>query len=213
MEKSFKENCEKFINLLKGRGSHRDLRKYDEDKWYKSAYSTIQQRIGQQQDYETWYAENYCKLKKMVLDLLHRLSPNGTISLNDKIERIAKACNVPFGIVQKVVNIMIKYIVCNYYGDNGSFDAAVVKANYPWVADEEFVKTLPIPVDSVVLKNAKQEGARCNIKPYQSTAKLNGRPWSKINRQDYEEFQAEVLRLVDARGMFPLEYEMEILWK
>lgn len=213
MKQSFKDNCESFINMLKDRGPHRDLRKYNANKWYKSAYSTIQQRIGQQQDYQTWYAKNYNKLEKMVFDLLHRLSPNGILDLNDEIEHIANVCNITFGIAQKVVNIMIKYITCNYYGDKGAFDSAVVKANYPWVADEEFVKTLSIPVDSVVLKNAKQEGARCKIKPYQSTMQLNGRPWSRINRQDYEEYQAEVLRLANARGMFPIEYEMEVLWK
>ena len=213
MTSQFKDNCEQFINMLKDRGSHRDLRKYNANKWYKSAYSTIQQRIGQQQDYQTWYAKNYNKLEEMVFDLLHRLSPDRTLDLNDEIERIANECNITFGIAQKVVNIMIKYIICNYYGDKGAFDSAVVKANYPWVADEEFVKTLPIPVDSIVMKSAKREGAKCRIVGTPASATINSRPWSKINRADYEEFQAEVLRLANARGMFPIEYEMEVLWK
>ena len=217
MTSQFKDNCEQFINMLLTRKPKRDLRKFNENKWYESAYSTVARPLGvtkkNQGGYNAWYSVNFNKLKEMILDLLRRLAPNGTISLNDEIERIANECNVPFGIVQKIVNIMIKYIVCNYYGDKGAFDSAVVKANYPWVADEEFVKTLPIPVDSIVMKSAKREGAKCRIVGTPESATINGRPWSKINRADYEEFQAEVLRLANARGMFPIEYEMEVLWK
>lgn len=203
--------------MLLTRRPKRDLRKFNENKWYESAYSTVARPLGvmkrNQGGYDSWYSKNYNKLKEMILDLLRRLSPNGTVNINDEIERIANECNVPFGVVQKIVNIMIKYIVCNYYGDNGTFDSAVVKANYPWVADEDFVKTLPIPVDSKVLKSAKHEGATCRIIGTQASATINGRPWSRINRQDYEEYQAEVLRLANARGMFPIEYEMDVLWK
>ena len=217
MKQSFKDNCESFINMLLTRKPKRDLRKFDENKWYESAYSTVARPLGvmkrNQGGYDSWYSKNYNKLKDMILDLLRRLSPNGTVDMNDEIEDIANECNVPFGVVQKIVNIMIKYMVCNYYGDKGTFDSAVVKANYPWVADEDFIKTLSIPVDSIVLKRAKREGARCRIIATQALVTINGRPWSRINRQDYEEYQAEVLRLANARGMFPIEYEMEVLWK
>ena len=217
MKQSFKDNCESFINMLLTRRPKRDLRKFNENKWYESAYSTVARPLGvmkrNQGGYDSWYSKNYNKLKDMILDLLRRLTPNGTVDMNDEIEDIANECNVPFGVVQKIVNIMIKYIVCNYYGDKGAFDSAVVKANYPWVADEDFVKTLSIPVDSIVLKSAKREGARCRIIGTRASATINGRPWSRINRQDYEEYQAEVLRLANACGIFPIEYEMEVLWK
>ena len=196
MKQSFKDNCESFINMLLTRKSKRDLRKFDENKWYESAYSTVARPLGvmkrNQGGYKAWYSENYNKLKEMILDLLRRLTPNGTVDMNDEIEHIANECNVPFGVVQKIANIMIKYILCNYHGDKGAFDSAVVKANYTWVADEDFIKTLSIPVDSIVLKRAKREGADVELlglkHRLQSTADLGVELIAKTTKSIKQKF-------------------------
>ena len=108
MKQSFKDNCEKFINMLLTRRPKRDLRKFDENKWYESAYSTVARPLGvmkrNQGGYDSWHSKNYNKLKEMILDLLRRLTPNGTVDMNDEIEHIANECNVPFGVVQKIVD-------------------------------------------------------------------------------------------------------------
>lgn len=215
MKDLFNEKCREFILLLKNRKPSRDITIFDEDTWYNSAHSTVARALGNikkadGEDYRKWREENFEKMKEMILDLLSRLSPSGTVNLYDEMERIANVCNVPFGIVQKIVGIMIKYIVANYYG---GFDSETVGKKYPWVKDEDFVKTLPVPVDSRVLWNLKELGSRLPIKQFGDYAKISGLPWSRIDVNIYREIQKEIARMAEAKGMFPLEFEMDSLWR
>ena len=215
MIKSFINACREFILLLKNRKHSRDITVFYEDKWYESAFSTVARPLGNikkadGKNYRKWHDENYGKMKKMILDLLSRLSPNGTVSIYDEMQKIVEACDVPFGVVQKIVGIMIKYIVTNYYGE---FDSEAVGEKYPWVKDEEFVKKLPIPVDSKVLWNLKERGSTLNITQIGDYAKINGLPWSRIDIDIYKKIQEGVARMAGRMGMFPLEFEMYCLWR
>ena len=215
MKESFNKKCREFILLLKNRKPSRDITVFYEDTWYESAFSTVARPLGNikkadGKDYRKWRDENYGEMKKMILDLLSRLSPNGTVSIYDEMQKIVEACDVPFGIVQKIVGIMIKYIVTNYYGE---FDSEAVGEKYPWVKDEEFVKKLPIPVDSKVLWNLKEREANLNITQIGDYAKINGLPWSRIDIDIYKKIQEEVARMAGRMGMFPLEFEMCCLWR
>lgn len=221
MKESFNKKCRKFILLLKNRKPSRDITIFDEDVWYNSAYSTVARALGNikkadGKDYRKWREENFEKMKKMILDLLSRLSPNGTVSIYNEMQRIANTCNVPIGIVQKIVGIMIKYIVANYYGDFCSgteekFDSGTVGKKYPWVKDRDFVNTLPISVDSKVLWSLKELGANLKIKQIGDYAKIDGLAWSRIDIDIYKKIQKEVGRLSGDDGM--LGFEMNELWK
>ncbi len=224
MNQSFKDKCKEFILLLKDRGFSKDLRKYNFDKWYDSAFSTVARSLGKIFEpkssgrYEKWHREFYDKLKNEISALLKRLSPNGTLNVSVELDRIASACGVPFGIVQKIFGIMLKYIITNYYGDDGEFDSQKVAEEFPWVKDEDFVKTLHIPIDAYVLKSLKKEGSIIDIKFYVNkktgnvSASINGRAWSKMYKKDWLVVQAEVQRLAEENGMLPFEYEMKVLW-
>ncbi len=223
MDALFIEECKKFINMLKNRRPSWDLTKYVLDTWYKGAYSTVKRPLGvakaKEEGYDVWKNDNYNKLKDMMLDLLKRLSPNGTLNVSVELDRIASTCGVPFGIVQKIFGIMLKYIITNYYGDDGEFDSQKVAEEFPWVKDEDFVKTLHIPIDAYVLKSLKKEGSIIDIKFYVNkktgnvSASINGHAWSKMYKKDWLVVQAEVQRLAEENGMFPFEYEMKDLWK
>lgn len=213
MKKSFINACRKFILLLKNRKHSRDITIFYEDKWYESAFSTVARPLGNikkadGENYRKWHDENYGKMKERILDLLSRLSPNGTVSIYDEMQKIAKACDVPLGVVQKIVGIMMKYVVTNYYGE---FDSASVGEKYPWVKDEEFVKKLPIPVDSKVLWNLKEHGSTLNITQIGGYAKIDGLPWSRIDIDIYKKIQEEVARMAGDDGM--LGFEMNNLWR
>ncbi len=213
MNQLFIDECEKFILLLKGRGHSKDLRKYDLDKWYDSAFTTVARPLGVmkgKEEYQNWKARCFDKLKEMIENLLKRLSPNGALSIKDELERIANSCGVPFGIVQKIFGILLKYIITNYYGDKGYFDSQKVAEKFPWVKDKAFVKSLPIPIDGIVLESLKQEGA--NLKITIPQPKINGRAWSRMNKKDWLDVQAEVQKLAEQNETFPFEYEMKVLW-
>ena len=213
MKESFNKKCRKFILLLKNRKPSRDITIFDEDIWYNSAYSTVARALGNikkadGKDYRKWREENFEKMKKMILALLSRLSPNGTVSIYYEMQKIVEACDVPFGVVQKIVGIMIKYIVTNYYGE---FDSESVGEKYPWVKDRDFVDTLPIPVDSKVLWSLKERGSTLNITQIGDYAKIDGLAWSRIDIDIYKKIQKEVGRLSGDDGM--LGFEMNELWK
>lgn len=216
MKETFKIDCLNFINLLKNRKPSKNITVYCEDVWYASAFSTVARALGvlkkrDGENYRQWHKENAEKMKSMILDLLSRLSPFGTISIYEEMQRIANACDVPYGIIQKIVGILIKYIVTNYYG---GFNQAEIGKRYPWVKDEDFVKTLPIPIDSIVLWRLKDLGSGLAISQHGSCyAKINKTPWSRIDMDTYQKIQDEVKRMANAVGKFPLEFEMGDLWK
>ena len=231
MKESFNKKCRKFILLLKNRKPSRDIRIFDEDVWYNSAYSTVARALGNikkadGKDYRKWREENFEKMKKMMFEnggcglaapQIGELIQLVTIDcIYNEMQRIANTCNVPIGIVQKIVGIMIKYIVANYYGDFCSgteekFDSGTVGKKYPWVKDRDFVNTLPIPVDSKVLWSLKELGANLKIKQIGDYAKIDGLAWSRIDIDIYKKIQKEVGRLSGDDGMLGLE--MNDLWK
>lgn len=89
-----------------------------------------------------------------------------------------------YGQSQKWVNMMMKYL-CILSGDN-SLDC--------------IYKYLHIPLDSIVINTAQKEPGIC--KPFNS--------WSKLTRDEYIDYQQELMDKLYNDGLIPLEWEFDV---
>lgn len=205
LSKTFVVQIEKQINLSV----------YDFDKWFDSAVKTVNCLNlsnlfkSRKKTYEAWKRTNKQILKDSILQLLKSLKDSFE-SFDTRIEEIAKETKLPFGTIQKIVTILIKYIVTSYYSKR---ERSRVVENFSWVKNSNFVKKLPPPVDSLVLKSLKLLGVNdLNIK-IQNSVKIDNMAWSKMDMNTYIKIQRKISYLAEIDGVSPLELEMSKLWK
>ena len=197
-----------------------DLSKYDFEIWFESALKTVNLQnlsnivCGKGKDggrkFEKWKRNEKSRLRDEIKDFLTELNPE-TIKrseIYDRIAEIAKDFNLHVGVVQKVVSILIKYIVFAYY----AFPNIKLGEEFLWVKDKKFLDELPVPIDSHVLYSLKKLKADLKITTTVS-AKIDGTAWSKMGEDTYKKIQDEIAKLAKQRGGTPLKFEMQELWK
>lgn len=197
-----------------------DLSKYDFEIWFESALKTVNLQnlsnivCGKGKDggrkFEKWKMNEKPRFRNKIKDFLTKLNPETTkrSEIYNEISEISKDFNLHAGVVQKVVSILIKYIVSAHY----AFPNMKLGEEFLWVEDKEFLNELPVPIDSHVLYSLKKLKADLKIATTVS-AKIDGTAWSKMGGDTYKKIQEEIVKLAKQRGLPPLEFEMKELWK
>lgn len=194
------------------------LMPYEYGKWYKKAYNVvnliIKRKANSNKEWQRiaflWEEKNDVQLKEDIFSLLKELTVVGII---DTIGKLADKHDLPVGIIQKIVSLLIKYIFCYYVAFGGGSSSDVVNT-FPWIEDKSVRDQLPIPVDSRILYSLYTMGTtELEIIVFGKYAKIRGIPWTRIELGDYEKIQKVVSKLSAQQGMSPLEFEMKKLWE
>lgn len=195
-----------------------NLSLFNFDKWYNEAYNVVNFIItlngGRNDEWKRialmWNNKNSEQLKEDIFNLLKELTVAEVIN---KIGELARDYELPVGIVQKIVSLLIKYIFCHYVVFGDSLPNAAANT-FNWVKDEKVVGKLPIPIDSNVLRSLSKMGnTSLNITVRGKTAKIGGIPWSRIGFDDYKKIQDTVRKLSAECKMSPMEFEIKKLWE
>ena len=191
---------------------------YEYGKWYKKAYNVvnliIKRKANSNKEWQRiallWEKKNDIQLKEDIFTLLKELT---VAEIIDTIGKLADKYDLPVGIIQKIVSLLIKYIFCYYVVFGGGSSSDVVNT-FPWIEDKSVRDQLPIPVDSRILYSLYTMGTtELEITVFGKYAKIRGIPWTRIELGDYEKIQKVVSKLSAQHGMSPLEFEMKKLWK
>lgn len=195
-----------------------NLFQFDLNKWYNKAYNAVSFIItlngGRNDEWKRiafmWNNKNSEQLKEDIFNLLKELTVAEVVY---KIGELARDYELPVGIVQKIVSLLIKYIFCHYVVFGDSLPNAAANT-FTWVKDEKVVGKLPIPIDSKVLCSLSKMGnTSLNITEYRGIVKIGGIPWSRIGLDDYKKIQDTVRKLSVECKMSPIEFEIKKLWK
>lgn len=188
------------------------------DKWYNKAYNAVNSviaRNGWHNDEwkriaHMWNNKNSEQLKEDIFNLLKELTVAEVVY---KIGELARNYELPVGVVQKIVSLLIKYIFCHYVVFGDSLPNAAANT-FTWVKDEKVVGKLAIPIDSKVLRSLSKMGnTNLNITVRGKAAKIGDVPWSRIGFDDYKKLQDTVRKLSAESKMSPIEFEIKKLWK
>lgn len=194
------------------------LMPFDYEKWYKKAYNVVNLIIKRKADCNKewqliaflWEKKNSEQLKEDIFKLLKELSTAGII---DKIGELADKYDLPVGIIQKIVSLIIKYIFCCYVVFGSALPPDIANT-FGWIGNKEIRDQLPIPVDSIILYSLYEMGiTNLGITVYGEYAKIGNTPWTRIGLEDYKKIQDAVRKLSAQCGMSPIEFEMKKLWK
>ena len=194
------------------------LMPFDYEKWYKKAYNVVNLIVARKADCNKewqriaflWEKKNSEQLKEDIFKLLKELSTAGII---DKIGELADKYELPVGIIQKIVSLIIKYIFCCYVVF-GSALPPDIKNIFGWIGNKEIRDKLPIPVDSRILYSIYEMGiTNLGITVYGRYVKIGDIPWTRIGLEDYKKIQETARMLSVQCGMSPIEFEMKKLWK
>ena len=194
------------------------LMPFDYEKWYKKAYNVVNLIVARKADCNKewqriaflWEKKNSEQLKEDIFKLLKELSTAGII---DKIGELADKYDLPVGIIQKIVSLIIKYIFCCYVVFGAALSPDIVNT-FGWICNKEIRDQLPIPVDKNVLRSLYEIGiTNLGIKVCGDYAKIGDIPWTRIGLEDYKKIQETVRKLSAQCGMSPIEFEMKELWK
>jgi len=215
MSVTLQQSCDQFITRLQTR-NRITLDPYDLSEWLRGTYTTVQRKVGKRPDRE--------QIKTAVADFVvrvRRANPSG----QDPYDRLfyqrawamTRSFGLSFGISQKLLNIIIKYHFCYYHS----------KRDPVWNAANEWIATCSpsfhIPIDSKVMANllSLQPIYQQFIVPRQvgATFWLNQVriPWTKLTDDcPYKVVQYLVREDIRAKCvpfLYPLEYELAVLWR
>ena len=194
------------------------LMPYEYGKWYKKAYNVvnliIKRKANSNKEWQhialLWEKKNDIQLKEDIFSILKELT---VAEIIDTIGKLADKYDLPVGIIQKIVSLLIKYIFCYYVAFGGGSSSDVVNT-FPWIEDKSVRDQLPIPVDSRILYSLYTMGTtELEITVLGKYAKIRGIPWTRIELGDYEKIQKVVSKLSAQHRMSPLEFEMKKLWE
>ncbi len=191
---------------------------YGYEKWYKKAYNVvnliIKRKANSNDEWQhiafLWREKNAAQLKEDIFSILKELT---VAEIIDTIGKLADKHDLPVGIIQKIVSLLIKYIFCYYVVFGGGSSSDVVNM-FSWIEDKSVRDRLPIPVDSRILYSLYTMGiTELEITVFGKYAKIRGIPWTRIEFDDYKKIQKVVGKLSVQHGMSPLEFEMKKLWE
>lgn len=195
-----------------------NLMPFDYEKWYRKAYNVVNLIIARKADCNEewqriaflWKENNSEQLKEDIFKLLKELS---TAELIDRIGELADKYELPVGIIQKIVSLIIKYIFCCYVAFGATLPPDILNT-FGWIGNKKIRDQLPIPVDKNVLLSLHKMGiTNLGIKVCGDYAKIGNTPWTRIGLEDYKKIQDTVRKLSAQYGMSPIEFEMKKLWK
>jgi len=186
----------------------KNIKYYDEERWFSSAYSTLN-------PFRTIEGSGLSEEVKKTLKSLLFFSIENLKSFSvgdyDKwfyelAERITdRVSKLSFGHAQKLINILMKYHFVYFYSD---FDEDW-KKKYLWLAP--YFSHFHAPIDRKVLKNLTEKYSM-EILP----DKFSWTKWQWKEKVLYEEIQNFVQKIVEKAEMYHnnrLYFEMKELWK
>ena len=195
-----------------------NLHPYEYGKWYKKAYNVVNRIIALHKTDNNewrrisllWEKKNSEQFKEDIFKFLKELTIAGII---DKIGELANKYELPVGIVQKIISLIIKYIFC-YYIAFENIHSGDIANTFLWIANKSIRNQLPIPIDSRILYSLHKMGTTdLPITVYGKYAKMGDTPWTRIGLDDYRKIQDTVRKLGTEIEMSPIEFEMKKLWK
>ncbi len=205
-----KELCEEFSKVLIKRKPSTNLYSFDEINWFNGVEKTLKSRSK--------YSINFQITNKTKTDFFSevntiiKIKPEEIDSwFKEKILKLNRDNNLSIGRCQKLINMTLKYFICNYFVKEKS------------IINEEIgdflinnIEGLHIPIDRIILRETyrlhrkKIEG----VVTSNSEFRVNGCkcPWTNLNNYDiYEKFQY-IFREISIneynRSPFQVEFEM-----
>lgn len=194
---------------------------FDEQRWFRGAYSTIQRTL--RDEFKPLTEDSKVSCASVLFKDIPKLKGNVfDQNLKDLILKTAKDFNVSIGHAQKLISVLTKYAAaCHHHSDSQ------VPDDWKKLVQSKLGR-FPVPVDAIVLYRLKQHypdqfsdviaGSGQDKKGRQTFwAKVvkNGvsQTWSRIS--DYETYwslQKRIRALAKANKVAPLEFEMRCLW-
>lgn len=183
------------------------VRVFDEEKWFSSAYSTLNARF-------TVKGKGLPKKDKEVLRSILFSSIDALESLSvddydawffDVAKKNTDSSCLSFGHAQKLINILMKYYFVYFCSDLDS----EWKSAYLWLAS--FFGCLHAPIDRKVLKTLAERYC-VDISP----EKFSWTKWQWKEKCLYEELQQSIQKLAEQSSVYygnRLYFEMRELWK
>ena len=207
---------EKFVKTLNDPPYYRNLKTFDKEHWFEGVWRTINQsyrRIpGGMGDLKN--DDNKKKLKNDIFSLIEGF-PNDNLMVDEWYQKSIKSLKnkyekLTIGTSQKLINMMIKYILTSYYSGGHTDEQLSINLR-------KNINLIHIPIDEYVIRNYGKEFK--DSKDFIQNNKLgfgnNKSPWSYLELySDYEKFQIKIRE--KRKVLFynsPLELEMDILWK
>lgn len=186
----------------------RTIEYYDEERWFSSAYSTLNARFTVEGG--DLSGEVQKTLKSLVFSSIENLKSFSVGDYDKWFYELARRITdrVPklsFGHAQKLINILMKYHFVYFYSD---FDENW-KKKYLWLAP--YFSHFHAPIDRKVLKNLTEKYSM-EIPP----DKFSWTKWQWKEKVLYAEIQDFVQKIVEKAEMYHnnrLYFEMKELWK
>lgn len=205
-----KELCEEFSKVLIKRKPSINLYSFDELNWFNGVEKTLKSRSKYSINYEITNktrTDFFSEIKSII-----KIKPEEIDSwYKQKILKLKKENNLSIGRCQKLINLTLKYFICNYYVKE---KPTVNKELGDFLVNN--LDGLHIPIDRVILKET-YKSHRKKIEGFitsNSEFRVNGCkcPWTNLNNYDvYEKFQHVFREIsINEYNKSPIQIEFEM---
>lgn len=201
-----------FVKKLINRRRKVDLTNIDYEAWFDGSWGTINESLRNKGGYG-YLRDRKENIRAKVFQQLKSL-PSKTENMSDWYKQTIFLIHddelMTIGRSQKIINILVKYYIANYYfcGKTDKIGSNI----------KNRLHELHIPIDRIVLKSLREKypGFKSLINSAVQLKGQDGASWSWSNLTDYDtytNFQNAVLNKSKSLGYSsPLEFEMNELW-
>ena len=205
---------EEFLKKISYRNKSLDLTIFNEETWFNSVWNTLN---GSFRTTNGTKSSDYIKndIKKELFSLILSIETdfeNSDSWYRKNILKLNDDFKLSIGRSQKILNLIIKYYLGNFYLSNNPQKIGHIL--------NENIQRLHIPIDSIILKNLNNlyrdkdiDIRRILNSTHNLITQKNPSSWSKLEDiESYIEFQKYIQSKTKEFSLNPIELEMKYLW-